>query len=89
MWEQNETGLEGEFGEDIGPAIFRGGGLGDDPELTIWMVNEGHGFAFLSRPCSRRKARMETDPRTSHERRRELRGNSLPRSRSSNPIQVR
>lgn len=47
MWEQNETGLEGEFGEDIGPAIFRRfGGLGNDPELAVWMMNEGDGVAL-------------------------------------------
>lgn len=42
MWEQNETGSEGESAEDIGPAIFgwfwRGG---DDPELAAWMVDNG------------------------------------------------
>ena len=44
MWEQNETGSEGEFSQDIGPAIERGlGWLGYDPELVFGMVNEGDG----------------------------------------------
>lgn len=46
MWEQNETGSEGELSEDVGPAIFGGlGRLGDDPELALGMVNEGDGVA--------------------------------------------
>lgn len=46
MWEQNETGLEGELSEDIGPPILRGfGRLGDDPELALGMVNKRHGMA--------------------------------------------
>ena len=46
MWEQKETGSEGELPEDIRPAIFRGfGGLGHDPELAMGMVNEGYGVA--------------------------------------------
>jgi len=45
LGEQNETGLEGEFSEDIGPAILRGlWRLGDDPELALGMVNEGDGM---------------------------------------------
>ena len=45
MWEQNETGSEREFSEDIGPTIERGSGwLGHDPELALWMVNEGDGM---------------------------------------------
>jgi hypothetical protein len=35
LGEQNETGLEREFSEDVGPPILRGlGWLGDDPELA-------------------------------------------------------
>jgi hypothetical protein len=46
LWEQNETGLEREFSEDFGPTILRGfGWLRHDPELTLGMVNEGHGMA--------------------------------------------
>ena len=46
MWEQNETGSEGEFSEDVGPPIFRGlGRLGHDPELALGMVNESDGVA--------------------------------------------
>ena len=43
MWEQNETGLEGELSEDFGPTILWGvGWLGYDPELAVGMVDEGH-----------------------------------------------
>jgi len=43
LWEQNETGLEREFSEDFRPAILWGlGWLGDDPELALGMMNEGH-----------------------------------------------
>lgn len=46
MWEQNETGLEREFSEDMGPSIFWGlRRLGDDPELALRMVNDGDGMA--------------------------------------------
>lgn len=46
MWEQNETGSEGELSEDVGPSVSRGfGGLGHDPELALGMVNEGDGMA--------------------------------------------
>ena len=46
MWEQNETGSEGELSEDIGPPILWGHGrLRHDPELALGMVNEGHGMA--------------------------------------------
>ncbi len=46
MWEQNETGSEGELAEDVRPPVFRGfGGLGHDPELALGMVNEGDGVA--------------------------------------------
>ena len=45
MWEQNETGSEGELSEDIGPTILRGfGWLGHDPELAVGMVNQCHGM---------------------------------------------
>ena len=55
MWEQNETGLKGEFSEDVGPTIFwwcrR---LIDDPELAVGMVNEGDSLAVggSDRPAS-------------------------------------
>ena len=43
MWEQNETGLERELSEDFRPTVLWGlGRLGYDPELCVWMVNEGH-----------------------------------------------
>lgn len=46
MWDQKETGIEGEHSEDIGPSILWGfGGLGHDPELALGMVNECHGMA--------------------------------------------
>lgn len=46
MWEQKETGSEGELSEDVRPPVFRGvGGLGHDPELALGMVNEGDGVA--------------------------------------------
>ena len=46
MWEQKETGSEGELSEDVGPPVFRGfGGLGHDPELGLRMVNESDGVA--------------------------------------------
>jgi hypothetical protein len=45
LGEQNETGSEGEFSQNVGPAILWGlGWLGDDPELALGMVNEGHGM---------------------------------------------
>ena len=45
LGEQNETGLEGVFSQDFGPTILWGfGWLGDDPELTMGMVNEGDGM---------------------------------------------
>ena len=47
MWEQNETGSEGELGEDVGPAVFGWfRGLGDDPELAVGMMDEGDGPAL-------------------------------------------
>ena len=46
LWEQNETGLKRELSEDIGPSIFWGlRRLGDDPELTLRMMNDGDGMA--------------------------------------------
>lgn len=46
MWEQKETGSEGELSEDVGPPVFRGfWGLGHDPELALGMVNESDGVA--------------------------------------------
>ena len=45
MWDQNETGvLEGESAEDIRPTVLRSlGWLGHDPELTLRVMNDGHG----------------------------------------------
>lgn len=46
MREQKETGSEGEFPEDIGPAVF--GWLGrcdDDPKLTEGIVDNGDSLA--------------------------------------------
>ena len=46
MGEQNETGLERELSEDIGPTILWGlRGLGYDPKLALRMVNNGHSMA--------------------------------------------
>lgn len=46
MWEQNETGLERELSEDVGPSIFWGlRRLGYDPELALRMMNDGDGMA--------------------------------------------
>ena len=46
MWEQKETGSEGELGEDVGPTVFgRFRGLGDDPELAAGMMDERDGMA--------------------------------------------
>jgi hypothetical protein len=43
--DQNETGSERVFSQDIGPAIERGVGcLGYNPELAQGMVNEGNGM---------------------------------------------
>ena len=46
MWEQNETGLERELSEDIGPTILWGlRRLRYDPELALRMMNDGHSMA--------------------------------------------
>lgn len=46
LWEQNETGSEGKFPEDIGQAVFGWFGRGgNDPELTERMVDDGDGLA--------------------------------------------
>jgi len=43
LWEQNETGLEREFSEDLRPTVLWWlRGLGYDPELGVGMVNQGH-----------------------------------------------
>lgn len=47
MWEQKETGSEGEFPEDVRPAVFGWfRGRGNDPELASGMVDEGNGVAL-------------------------------------------
>jgi len=49
LGEQNETGLEREFSEDVGPSVLRWlGRLGHDPELALGMVDEGDGMASSS-----------------------------------------
>ena len=46
MWEQNETGSEREFPEDVRPAVLGWlGRLGYDPELALRMVNDGDSLA--------------------------------------------
>jgi hypothetical protein len=47
LWgEQNETGLEGELSEDVGPTVEGWfWGLGYDPELAVGMMNDRHGLA--------------------------------------------
>src|SRR5579863_10320938 len=42
MWEQNETGLEREFSQDVRPTILRRlGWASHDPKLALGVVNEG------------------------------------------------
>src|ERR1043165_4782778 len=46
LGEQKETALEGEFSEDIGPAVeWRLGRVRHYPELALGMIDEGHGVA--------------------------------------------
>src|ERR1043166_422617 len=46
LGEQKETALEGEFSEDIGPAVeWRLGRGRHYPELALGMIDEGHGVA--------------------------------------------
>jgi len=45
--EQKETGSEGVLSKDVRPLILgRRRGLGDDPELTVRMVDDTHGLAM-------------------------------------------
>ncbi len=47
MWEQNETGSEGEFPKDVGPAVLGWfWGSGNDPKLASGMVDEGNGVTL-------------------------------------------
>ena len=47
MREQKETGSEGVLSKDVRPLILgRRRGLGDDPELTVRMVDDTHGLAM-------------------------------------------
>ena len=47
MREQKETGSEGVLSKDVRPLILgRRRRLGDDPELTVRMVDDTHGLAM-------------------------------------------